>query len=62
MGVKALKWLDGRDVTTEEWSDQDPDGALDDCARMSSRNGQYSVADRGCTNSFKFLCMRTPVI
>lgn len=58
VGVKARKWMDGRDVADDEWGPGEPNGADDDCARMILSNGKYKLADRGCSNTFVSLCMK----
>ncbi|KAK8386331.1 hypothetical protein O3P69_010775 [Scylla paramamosain] len=58
VGVKSRMWLDNRDVASGEWGPNDPNGAPDECARMLMENGKYTLADKGCSATFIFLCMR----
>lgn len=61
VGVKARRWLDGRDVATAEWLETDPDGPPDDCARMAPLSDPPTLADKDCGSTFLFLCMRKMV-
>lgn len=62
VGVKARKWLSGRDVARNEWYIADPNGEPDDCAFLSvyykDSNRMPTLVDEDCEKRYSFLCMR----
>lgn len=56
VGVKAMKWLDGRHVAWNEWGQGEPNGGPEDCACMVPSD--TFLWDRRCNSLYRVLCMR----
>ncbi|KAK3893682.1 hypothetical protein Pcinc_002510 [Petrolisthes cinctipes] len=55
VGVKGKLWLDGQQVTDDEWDDDSPGSNNDSCSFLHGRGLEDSSA---CSRSFTSLCVR----
>ncbi|KAK3869722.1 hypothetical protein Pcinc_024950 [Petrolisthes cinctipes] len=55
VGVKGKSWLDGQQVTDDEWDDDSPETNDDSCSFLDGRGLKDSFA---CSSSYSSLCVK----
>ncbi|XP_068204378.1 uncharacterized protein [Palaemon carinicauda] len=59
VGVKSREWFGGRVPDETEWSEKEPNGGFDDCARM--REPEYKLFDRSCDIQYHYICQKASI-